>query len=135
MCRRAPPLSCNAANRRLSSASPRRPQTYVGTAWLIMCSFIVFFMQARSLPGPPQTLPVTAPPQPRLSSLSPAAPSPTPAQAGFAALESGAIRAKNTKSLLLKTLLDQCVLVLQRPVFLFVGTPCPFRALLPPRPS
>ena len=44
------------------------------TMWLMLCAFLVFFMQC-----------------------------------GFALLEAGTVRAKNTKNILLKNLLDACV--------------------------
>ena len=44
------------------------------TMWLMICAFLVFFMQC-----------------------------------GFALLEAGTVRAKNTKNILLKNLLDACV--------------------------
>ena len=44
------------------------------TLWLMLCGFLVFFMQC-----------------------------------GFALLEAGTVRAKNTKNILLKNLLDACV--------------------------
>jgi len=47
---------------------------YADTLWLLLCGFLVFFMQC-----------------------------------GFALLEAGTVRAKNTKNILLKNLLDACV--------------------------
>jgi len=48
--------------------------TSADTLWLMVCAFLVFFMQC-----------------------------------GFALLEAGTVRAKNTKNILLKNLLDACV--------------------------
>ena len=50
------------------------PATSADAWWLMMCGFLVFFMQC-----------------------------------GFALLEAGTVRAKNTKNILLKNLLDACL--------------------------
>ena len=53
------------------------------TLWLMICAFLVFFMQC-----------------------------------GFALLEAGTVRAKNTKNILLKNLLDACIGAL---IWWFIG--------------
>merc|ERR1711988_325313 len=55
-------------------AAAAMPAAYNDTLWLMLCGFLVFFMQC-----------------------------------GFALLEAGTVRAKNTKNILLKNLLDACV--------------------------
>ena len=57
--------------------------TQADTFWLMLCGFLVFFMQC-----------------------------------GFALLEAGTVRAKNTKNILLKNLLDACIGAL---VWYFIG--------------
>ena len=68
--------------------------------YLLVCGVFVFFMQAQR--------------QPRCVSgcggfsFDPPPPAP-PLQCGFALLEAGSVRTKNTKNILLKNLLDACL--------------------------
>ena len=56
------------------ASAPYFGATQAATFWLMLCGFLVFFMQC-----------------------------------GFALLEAGTVRAKNTKNILLKNLLDACI--------------------------
>ena len=56
------------------ASAPYFGATQADTFWLMVCGFLVFFMQC-----------------------------------GFALLEAGTVRAKNTKNILLKNLLDACL--------------------------
>ena len=56
------------------ASAPYFGATQADTFWLMLCGFLVFFMQC-----------------------------------GFALLEAGTVRAKNTKNILLKNLLDACL--------------------------
>jgi hypothetical protein len=64
----------NATIASMITDAPYFTAAYADTLWLLVCGFLVFFMQC-----------------------------------GFALLEAGTVRAKNTKNILLKNLLDACV--------------------------
>merc|ERR1719181_1435936 len=68
-------MSLNATIAEIIAAQPAYfGATQADTFWLMVCGFLVFFMQC-----------------------------------GFALLEAGTVRAKNTKNILLKNLLDACL--------------------------
>jgi|AntAceMinimDraft_12_1070368.scaffolds.fasta_scaffold98504_1 hypothetical protein len=114
-------VTANAASSAANASFAATMEANLDILWLLFGAYLVFFMQVRKngysvLFVPPHMFPLLT--FPRQNNI-PASRSRLllnripllrlPPQAGFALLEAGSVRAKNTKNILLKNVLDACL--------------------------